>query len=457
MGPDMALHLFSVHHAEHGLSAVEQVAPATPGLARRLVSDHPAIAGAVVLSTCNRVDIYVDAIDSYAAADVDAAVRAAVVAGLDNAVSADELTWRARESTHVLWHLFAVGAGLDSMVVGEREIAGQLRRALKQARAEGTATFLLSESIEQALRTSRRVSHLTNLAATGRSVVSVCLDLIDRDWATTEVLLVGTGAYAGAVVADLSHRGCTAITVYSESGRAVDFARTHPVTPHEGALGDAIAGADVIVTCRGTGTPLITRDLVEPLLAHHHGRDLDIADLALSRDVEPDVGQLPGVRLFDLATVQTQVPDAASGEVGRAQVLVADGVNDLLVRLRGREMSPAVVALRDRVAAMVDDEINRLPHGRQLTAEDAAHALRRLAARLIHVPSVNARLAAEQGRSEEFLDAVAEVYGVRLEPRRPVVAPLREVVQPDTLDTAVCPVTGFDLADLGHLRRREAR
>lgn len=455
MGATVGLHLYSVHHEEHGLSQVERVAQATSGLARRLVEAGGAVDGAVVVSTCNRVEIYLDAEGDLAT--LGALVRAAIAAGHEGRDPGwAEVPLRVRTHTEVLWHLFGVGAGLDSMVVGERQIAGQLRRALKQAQAEHTATYLLTESIEQALRTSRRVAHLTDLAATGRSVVSVGLDMLQRDWAHDRVLLLGTGAYAGAVVAALEARGCRHIAVHSRSGRAELFASTHAVTPLSGPLEDALAQADVVVTCRGTGVPTLTTTLMTGVMATRGGRELPIVDLALSRDVEQHVGLLAGVTLVDLPLVQRHVPDASAREVGRAQELVASGVNDLIVKLKGRQMDPAVVALRDTLAGMVEDEVDRLPQGRPVTADEAAHALRRLAARLVHVPSVRARQAAVEGRQAVYLAALNELYGIQADLGRVPAAGHAGVISPDGLDDERCPVTGFDLTDLGDVRRREA-
>lgn len=125
-------------------------------------------------------------------------------------------------------------------------------------------------------------------------------------------------------------------------------------------------------------------------------------------------------------------------------------------------MSPAVVALRDTVNEMVTDEIERLPQGRPITGDEAAHALRRLAARLVHVPSVRARKAAEEGRTDEYLTALSELWGI--EPQvQPVLrnleldfAPTPQAVPPDTLDCMTCPITGLGLTDLGDPAHLEA-
>lgn len=458
----MALHLISIHHAEHGLRAVESVTPAVPGLGRRVVDADASVNGAVVLATCNRVEVYVDADEAtHHVADI---VRESL------GISAGFVPMTLREDAAALQHLFDVGAGLDSMVVGEREIAGQLRRALRGAHEEGVTTGLLTETIEQALRTSRKVSHLTRLAATGRSVVSVGLDLLRRDWASTRVLLIGTGAYAGAVVADLRERGLTDVAVHSSSGRAPAFVASHPGTRDAGAdLLDAVASADVVVTCRGLGAPILTRADLAEVMERRGGTEIALVDLAIARDIDPDAGALPGVLLLDLPTIQRHVPDASHREVGRARTLVDEGVRDMVGRLRGREMDPVVVALRDTVNEMVADEVARLPQGRPVTGDEAAHALRRLAARLVHVPSVRARKAANEGRVDAYLTALNELWG--LEPQvRPVLRNLEleptehlldtdeqaAIVPPDTLDCDTCPITGLRLSDLGEPRRLEA-
>ncbi|HHU40399.1 MAG TPA: glutamyl-tRNA reductase [Propionibacterium sp.] len=458
----MALHLISIHHAEHGLDAVESVTPAVPGLGRRVVDAADTVHGAVVLATCNRVEVYVDADEpTHEVADL---VRHSL------GITAGFVPMTVREDTAALQHLFDVGAGLDSMVVGEREIAGQLRRALREAHEDGLATGLLTETIEQALRTSRKVSHLTRLAATGRSVVSVGLDLLRRDWPSSRVLLIGTGAYAGAVVADLRSRGFADLTVYSGSGRAHAFVASHPGTRDAGAdLLEAVASADVVVSCRGLGAPILGRDDLADVMARRGGAEIALVDLAVARDIDQTVAAVPGVVLLDLPTIQRHVPDASHREMGRARRLVDDGVRDLVGRLRGREMDPVVVALRDTVNEMVADEVARLPQGRPVTGDEAAHALRRLAARLVHVPSVRARKAANEGRIDAYLTALNELWG--LEPQvRPVLRNLElepgdhlldadeqgAIVPPDTLDCDTCPITGLRLSDLGEPRRLEA-
>lgn len=455
-GPVVGLHLCAVHHLGHGLAAVEKATPAVPGLGARVVAASDAVRGAIVLATCNRVEVYVD---SDARPDAVAEiVRGALRDGLEEPVTVPLIVL---SGTAALTHLFQVGASLDSMVVGEREIAGQLRGALKLAHRDGLATGLLTDSVEQALRTARKVTGQTRLGATGRSVVSVGLDLLSRDWSSTRVLIVGTGSYAGRVVTDLKRRGCAHIDVHSASGRAMAFAASHDVSVASHTLVEALADADVVVTCRGTGV-ILDVGMVSEALAGREKRPLMIVDLAITRDVDPGVGSLDDVILLDLSTIQRHLPDMTQSEVQRAREIVDTGVLEMVNRLKGREMSPAVVALRDVVNDMLTDEVERLPQGRLITREEAAHALSRLAARLVHVPSVRARKAAEEGRQDEYLAALSELWGLAPQVRSPLdnlelgSGPSAAAAPPETLESDVCPATGLSLADLGPVERREA-
>ncbi|HJE50860.1 MAG TPA: glutamyl-tRNA reductase [Tessaracoccus flavescens] len=413
------MRIFSIQHDRQGLSEVKRVSGQVSGIADRLRS-LPSVNGTVVLNTCNRVEVLLE---------TDAEVpnhclRAALNEHFDTPPAWDLFLGEA-----ALEHVFRVASGLDSMVVGEREIAGQLRRALTDAQDAGHTSLPLSIAVDEALKTSRRIARETSLEGAGRSVVSEGLNLIDLDdWASARVTIIGTGSYAGAVVAALRARAVGDIRVFSASGRGADFADSHR-TAHVTMLAEALDGADLVVTCRGLGTPTITVEHARP--------GMRLLDLSLQPDVAPEVAALPGVTLVDLATIQSAVEPAYAHDANRAESLVRSGVSSTMAKLRARVVDPAVVSLRDTVLAMVDDEMDRLPQ-RQLTTEDAALALRRLATRLLHIPSSRARVAAEQGRTDAYLSAMAELYGIGEHPD----------VNPDSLETEHCPVTHMAVCDL---------
>ena len=421
----MTMRVFSIAHDRQGLSEVERTSANIAGVATALRS-QPGVTGAMVLSTCNRVEVLLD---------TDGAVPNHCLRTALNEHFDAPPAWDLFLGDVALDHVFRVASGLDSMVVGEREIAGQLKRALIEAQSSGLTSFPLNIAVEEALKTSRRIARETALESAGRSVVSVGLELagID-DWSAARVLIVGTGAYAGAVVAALRSRGVEHIDVHSASGRGAEFADSHAVG-HVATLTPSLNEADLVVTCRGLGRHAVTAGGVD-------GPGVFL-DLSLQRDVAPEVGELPGVRVIDLSTIQAAVDPAYADDTQRAEALVNQGVAEALTKLRARIIDPAVVGLREAVMAVVEDEVGRLPR-RPLTHDDAALALRRLATRLLHVPSSKARTAAEEGRTGEYLHAMQELYGIGPD------------VDPDELETQRCPVTHLKVCDLEGANAQEA-
>lgn len=490
----MGLHLYSVHHRVHGLDAVERVTPAVAGLAQRCVHSTLPIRGALTLATCNRVELLLDVDQSvddplhYAA--LDAFVESQLThherpfdGDQQHCRTLTQLRQRsAQEQTEpqpavpaapapvrapidakphrladAVTHIFEVAAGLDSMVVGEREISGQLRRALAVAGQEETASALIHRVVEAALRTSRKVAHLTGLASAGRSVVGVGLDVVQRylpPLAECRVLLIGTGSYAGASVAGLHARGCMDIHVYSTSGRAKRFAighDLHPVAPER--LLDELVAADLVLSCRGVGSPVLSKDDVAHVVARRGGRTLYLLDLALQRDVEAGVGQMDGVVLIDLHAVREAVPNVGVDQVSRAIDLVSQGTAELARELDQRRLDPAIVAVRSMVEQTVEDEISRLPATGAVERDEVIHALRRLAARMAHIPTARAHDAAGAGRAEEYVAALHEVFGIdaKLGEHHLAAPPRRRVhlATADLPEAGRCPATGMVLTDLG--------
>ena len=305
--------------------------------------------------------------------------------------------------------LFATASGLESMVVGEREIAGQMRRAARTAWEDGTLSCDLGRAAERASAASRRVATETGLAGAGRSVVAVGLDMAAAHlgpWEATRVLIVGTGAYAGATVSALNALRASDVSVYSTSGRAREFARGRGIGWVDGAdLPTALTRADLVVTCRGLGSPILTRDM-----AAASGRTV-VLDLALMRDTDDSVGSLPDVTLIDLPTIQASVPAADADALNRARAIIDEEVSSFERGLGARSMDPVVRHLRSRVFHIVEEEIDRLGDA-PLSTDDAARALRHLAARLIHNPTVLARRAGEESQQERYLEALGVVLGI---------------------------------------------
>lgn len=413
----MVLVSLSASHHDLDLATLDQLSVGAGSVARQVVAAAPAVKGAVVVATCNRFEVYLDVADAEALSSaLDCVIGTVEKASpaLEEDVVRGAL--RLRTGADVARHLFAVASGLDSMVMGEREIAGQVRRAVADAQADALTTTDLERLFGGAARVSRSVENEAGLGAIGRSVVGVALDLAERaapPWPDVTSVMIGTGSYAGASLAALRARGCTDVHVYSPSGRASEFSRARGATPVEpGGLVRALERADVVVSCSGSHTPVIDATAVaEARAGRTRERPLVVVDLSLQRDVEPGVGDLDDVLLIDLSAVREHAPALGEEQVARATELVAAAAEEFEATILERAVDHAVVALREHVLAAVEAEIARLPAG-DVPAEQVERALRRLAATLLHTPSVRARDAARAGRMEDYLTALRILHGI---------------------------------------------
>jgi glutamyl-tRNA reductase len=370
---------------------------------------HAGVDGAVLLSTCNRVELYIDAEDTRRAAD---AVQKMFIKRLGTDL--DVLS--PRVGTDVARHLFSVAAGLESMVVGEDEVSGQVRRALNRARTEKTTSSSLERLFQAASATHKKVTATTGLGAAGRSIASVALDLVEADGdpiADCQVLLIGTGSFARVVHATLVRRGSAAPMVYSSSGRAKRFVESHggEAISTTGLI-DALGRADLVVSCSGAPHAILDSTTLAAV-TEHRTRPLPVLDLALTQDVEDEVRTLSTVRVIDLEFISRHAPAEHSEAMNRAQTLVKDAVNSFGEKEAGRTADAVVVAMRSHVHQVMDRERARAQQ--RLSPENAAHveeALHRLVGELLHEPTIRAREFTREGMIDEFENAVHVVFGI---------------------------------------------
>ncbi|MCB5275584.1 Glutamyl-tRNA reductase [Arthrobacter sp. SO5] len=417
----MVLFSLVATHADIDLETVAQLSTGASELAASALAGSPAVAGAIVLSTCNRFEIYGEAPRQD---DVDAA-RAALIAQLSGSTGLNEQlvsrSFNTRTGADVSRHLFAVSSGLDSAVVGEREIAGQVRRALITAQHEGTASSGLVRLFQAASKTAKDVGAQTALGARGLSVVSVALDLAteiseDPDWSTKKIVVFGTGAYAGATMSLLRERGCTDVSVYSSSGRAAGFVATRGGTALDGGtLLAAVAEADVMIGCSGADTRVEAAELAGVRAASP--RPLIAIDLALTHDFDPAVGGLDGVELLTLESVRLAAPQEQAESLAQASSIVAGAASAFEQEREARSVDSAIVALRRHTMDVLDAEMERVRsrHGCTAAAEEVEFALRRMVKQLLHVPTVRARELAANGQQENYVAALEALYGITVE------------------------------------------
>ncbi|KQY22181.1 glutamyl-tRNA reductase [Cellulomonas sp. Root485] len=411
----MVLLSLAASHHDLDLDVLERLSSDVHAVASELVGStaHRFVSGAVVLATCNRFELYLEVDDAASTPSARAATAEAVARRSGYTASQVDAHLRVRTGTDAAAHLFSVASGLDSMVVGEREIQGQVRRALTAARRDGTTTSGLEALFQAASRVSRLVESRTGLGATGRSVVGVALDIAERelpDWSEVRCVLIGTGSYAGASLAALKARGAGDIRVYSASGRARAFAAARGVRslPATADLAAEVSDVDLVVACSGAAGAVLG---VDALAAARQGSasPLTVVDLALRHDVDPGVRSLPGVRLVSLHTVAEHAP-AEHAAVQVAHDVVVAAAEAYEADRRVRDWNPAVVAERTRVLGGLEAGLSELPEA--LRDERAERALRRRTRAALHAPTVRAREAARAGDAMTYAAALTELASI---------------------------------------------
>ncbi|WP_438856218.1 glutamyl-tRNA reductase [Agromyces sp. M3QZ16-3] len=467
----------SASHKNAGFDMLERLSASSEHAGPRLADGHDAVRGAVVVSTCNRYEAYLDLDVPHGGSPVEAVHDAIFAVGDVAGLSTDELrsTFDFVHGNAVAGHLFSVAAGLESVVVGEGEIAGQVRRSLERARAEGTTTPELERLFQRASQTSRKVKNRTGIGNEGRSLVRLALELAESrvtDWSAVRVLLVGTGRYAGATLAALRDRGVVDVAVHSVSGRAGRFAENHgieAVSNPDYAM--AAAGADLIVTCTTVDHHVVDRDLLElgraelavaggpAPVALLPGRESTastgrssaggatdassapddaaavprqlVIDLGLPRNVAPDVVEVAGVELLDLETIKIHAPLEEFGSTDAAREIVDRAARNFGSVAEELDLAPAVVALRRHVFDVLDAEIERARSRGDDDGRTEA-ALRHMAGVLLHTPMVRSREYARNGEQQAWLDGLEAIFGIRPEAEPVGSAPASDA--DDTVD-----------------------
>ncbi len=399
----------------------------SPGQAPALLADlvaQPFVSSAVVLSTCNRVEIYATVTAFHGGL---AEIGAVLAARADCAVAdlADHLY--VHYEADAVRHALRVAAGLDSMVIGEAQILGQLRDAYGIA-AEHDATDTLSHELMQcALRVGKRVHAETAIDRAGQSVVSAALGLVPAGVSERRCLVVGAGAMGALSLATLRRDGASPLLVTNrDPDRAARLADLHDALSVDFAdLDSALSTVDLVVCATASPTPVLTATAVSAALerraanpqsnANHPYGDLVILDLAVPRDVEPAVGELAGVLLIDVAAIgraHGSVP--AGAEHAQAEAIVTAEVATFLGWLRGSDVTPTVAALRARADEVVTAELDRLAARCPALTDDqraaVAQAVHRVVQRLLHPPTVRVRQLAATADGDQYAAVLRELF-----------------------------------------------
>jgi glutamyl-tRNA reductase len=384
----------SSNHQNASFDLLDKLSVIAEDTTLRLVNSSDFVTGAVVLATCNRFEAYLDIDEPLTAATAVAVVSMLEALSDSSGIPVAELraSIQVHQGTEVAAHLFAVTSGLESVVVGEDEIAGQVATALGRARLGGTTSRDLERLFQRATRTSRGVKNQTALGGAGRSLVRLALELASSridDWSRMRVLLVGTGQYAATTVAALRNLGASDIRVHSPRGRGAPFAAKYDLT-----VSDDFE-VDVIITCTANVVLGVDR------FPGRNGRL--VIDLGLPRNVDPAVAFIPGVEMLDLETISLHAPLEQLTAHDDARAMVRDAAHQFAADTAAE---PAIVALRSHVFDVLDDELARA------ATPEVERALKHFASVLVHAPSVRARELAAEGRLDEFVAGLSAVFDV---------------------------------------------
>jgi len=401
----------------------ERVGALGPGAER-----CPAVEEHAVLLTCYRVELY-----AYLAEGVEDA-REELIGVLASAHGVERDLLREHLYVHagedVARHLCRVAAGLDSLVLGEAEILGQVGDAFEDGRRAGTNGPVLSLLFRTAIAAGRRARHETAIGANPATASSMALALAEGvlgDLREKRALVVGAGRIGLQTLKALSGRGIAQTAVANRTReRAVEAADRFRATAYGlDELEEALAWADVAVTATGSEAPVLSAETVSVAMSRRAERPLVLVDLAVPADVERNAGEVSGVRLFDVDDLRAGLDDAMGSrlrEVPKVEAIVEDEVEGFGWRYRELEVEPLVAALRRQAEAIREQELERtLRHLGDVDAETAErieHFSRALVKKLLHEPTVRLRERAGAGQADEVAAAVRELFGLAA-PREP--------------------------------------
>ncbi|MFJ8742584.1 glutamyl-tRNA reductase [Embleya sp. NPDC127516] len=439
----MSVLAVGLSHRTAEVSLLERVSvtgQAQEALLHDLIAAEP-VGEAVLLSTCNRVEVYAD-VDRFHGGVTELGNLLSRHTG----VPVSELTpcLYVHYEDRAVQHLFSVACGLDSMVVGEGQILGQIKAALALAQTHGTAGRVLNELTQQALRVGKRAHTETGIDQAGRSLMTVGLAQAELSMGPIEgcrALVVGAGSMSALAAKTLHREGVGHIVVANRTyERAEHLAesvagRAAPMS----ALPDALGSVDLVVSCTGAAGLVIGRDEIEAVLAARRERGVEqplvLIDLALPRDIDSGVRDLDGVVLIDLELLaEVSAGTAGEADVDLVRKIVCEEVAAFATAQQAQQVAPTVVALRSMGSDVVRAELDRLS-GRVPEMDDRVRAeveqtVRRVVDKLLHAPTVRVKQLAGEPGGSSYADALRMLFD--LDPGTPEV--VRRADAPDAVE-----------------------
>jgi glutamyl-tRNA reductase len=396
------------------VSVLERAAVPVDDVRKTIEELHRAemISEVLLLSTCNRVEVYAD-VARFHPAVAEITTVLARHSGLAVSDLSDHLYVHFAEAAAE--HMFTVASGLDSMVIGESQILGQLRAAYALGTELGSVGTVLHDLAQTSLRVGKRVHSETGIDRAGASIVSVALDRAEDvlgSLAGRRALIVGAGSMGALSGATLRRRGVTDLVIANRSAERAERLATnvggHAITLAE--LPAAIAEADLLVSSTGSTGLVVEADAI----GSRAERPLVVLDLALPRDVDPAVAVQLGVTYVDLEALRTGGAMVSDDEVDAATAIVVAELRDYLAEQQRLAVAPTVTALRARANQVIDTELSRLdgrlPGLHPEERREVADAVRRAVEKVLHAPTVRVKELASTPGGDQYAAALRELF-----------------------------------------------
>lgn len=421
----MSLILVGINHNSASIDLREKLAigereitAALEALCRR----DDVVEGAIV-STCNRTEIYAVMAENAGAAEEVLGDFMAGWHGLSRHVFDGHL-YCYRDSA-VAGHLFSVAAGIDSMILGEPDIQRQVKSAMEAAQAAGTAGPLLNRLFQDALVAGKRARTETGIArgtfSVGAAAVELASQIFGESLAGHTVLVLGAGKMSEITAKHLQSRGAPAVLVANRTyEKAVSLAEQFGGEARRfDDLPAALVTADIVICSTAAPHPVLTRPVIERAMRARRNRTLYIIDIAVPRDVDEDVDRLDNVFLSNIDDLQHLVANARharAGEVERARVLIEEAVSEFVKWRQSLEVSPLIVAVRDRLTAVRTAELAklraRLPGLTDKEWRAVEAGMEAVTNKIAHSATMSIKSGANRPDSAATFETIRSVFGV---------------------------------------------
>jgi glutamyl-tRNA reductase len=377
------------------------------------------LAEVVLLSTCNRIEIYARCTKFHAAVSDILEFLAEQASAQPDDFSEHLYTYY---DDGAVAHLFGVTAGLDSMIIGEGEILGQVRDAWQLAEQEHASGQLLNRVFRQALVVGKRARTETAIGRSALSIASAAVALAEQKMFSLRgrsVLVLGAGEVAQGLGRALLSAGVGEVVVANRTyARAADLATKVGGRPiHIGDLPEVLPTVDVLLTATDSSEVHIERDDIEAVMERRDGSPLLVVDVAVPRDVDPGAGQVPGVTVLDMDDLKQFTEDSLNErrrEVSRVQSIIMDELERFQTDRTARELTPIVSSLRQRGESIRTAELDRFRAKLSQLDPEARNAVEALTSgivnKLLHEPTVRLKDAAGTARGELYADALASLF-----------------------------------------------